>query len=345
MPVTTRSEERASANRALRAQRRTLQRAQVATSTTRRTGNFESVAASGETAASAASSTSTVSLPLRDAAAVVSSERPRPSAKRKADTDHTDHNPSSKKMRTESSAQRYNLRSTRARARHAATITPKAAAARHINFDESSSCASVLADWNDQDDNDTKLPSGVLDIYSKSAGKATCSCRFDISFFNDTLMATQHLLDYGREYTESLHSSERKQVEEIYGKAALLLGGGDDDASDNGLSYRPRPLPPTALALERTTDMLPHQPFINTKMRSVLVNWMIELGSEYHISSHAFHLSVTLLDAILARGPTREQFQHYSRVSHEESDEDESFDWEIVHRSEFQALGWYVERL
>jgi len=48
------------------------------------------------------------------------------------------------------------------------------------------------------------------------------------------------------------------------------------------------------------------QPQLTPKMRSILVDWMIELSEHFSFSSSTLHLAVTLVDRVLASGPLGE---------------------------------------
>jgi hypothetical protein len=79
------------------------------------------------------------------------------------------------------------------------------------------------------------------------------------------------------------------------------------------------------------------QPYLSPKMREVLIHWLVEVGQEYKVSETAFHLSVSILDHLLLKGPTQDELD-----SCDDKDEDVGDRWFLVLRSEFQAVGWYV---
>lgn len=82
---------------------------------------------------------------------------------------------------------------------------------------------------------------------------------------------------------------------------------------------------------------LPRQPLLTSQMRAILVNWLVEVATEYPISDNALHLAITLLDRILLQGPAE------GAVVVEQYDENkEPF---LIAPSEFQAVGWYVRSL
>lgn len=108
--------------------------------------------------------------------------------------------------------------------------------------------------------------------------------------------------------------------------------------------------------LEEAAGNLKRQPYINARMRAVLVSWLVEVGTEYDISDQAFHLAITLLDLMLAKGPTdvkaweetcrrRSLRPAYNDDSsdHDSGDATAEPDCFVVQRGAFQAFGWYVQ--
>lgn len=106
--------------------------------------------------------------------------------------------------------------------------------------------------------------------------------------------------------------------------------------------------------LERPRDKLLTQPYVTERMRAVLISWLVEVSTEYNCSTAAYHLAISLLDQVLACGPTRNQLLNWLEWSDEIAGDDEDCDyeepdwkpeWFVVLRKHFQALGWYVSRL
>lgn len=247
----------------------------------------------------------------------------------------------------------YNLRRTTARKKTSAAITPApATVARQIRFEAAAN------------EPETSLPDGIVNIYDARqlpAVKPFCACPSDKSLMDGTFLAFAHIATYGDEYGESLKAKETAQMEALRkllpgGVLASLPsnssdfesmedsndddsrldtpGGGDDSKSRN----QPRVLYsglPTALGSPAQT-MLPRQPLLNARMRTVLVNWLIEVFTEYKVSSDTFHLAVSIMDKILLKGPTPEEMESSG------DDSDDESRWFLVPRSNFQALGWYV---
>jgi hypothetical protein len=336
---------------------------------------------SSESSSCAASSSSATTVTLRSArvsptaAVIISSEKPKrardpsPSAKKKArrSTDTTT-------TTTSASCEvpRYNLRSTSARKnRVVATVTPRMAA-RELQFSSPSPASSSTTT---KTKSTSELPTGVVDIYCRPTTRC-CKCPVDTA----QELVLHHLGAYGREFTEAMHESERVQVSHTFGPRALgpyhfqqyLKDAKDDDLEEDevdyygdedddqlkitNLRYRQRALALTETRthfLDSEHNLLPRQPYVTSKMRSILVNWMVELGTEYAVSSQAFHLAVTLLDTMLALGPTNtEYFTSWYGTEEQENnrtwgicEQEDNQAWGITQREEFQALGWYVSLL
>ena len=218
------------------------------------------------------------------------------------------------------------------------------------------------------------LPPGVVDIFDRSLcmGKAE-SCNIGSSYFPhcesfhlDGLLSHSYLTHYGREYSVLLRLQEAREWMDLREtqasfrrpKPVYFLGGTgkpefreedsvasdcsenldvleDDEFSDASSDnetrthkvsrYRPR---------RDLSDRLPYQPHLTVQMRRILVQWMSEVVQEFTLSEATYHLAVTLLDQLLARGPSLSIDP--SNIS---GDKKKLF---LVLRSEFQALGWYV---
>ena len=128
-------------------------------------------------------------------------------------------------------------------------------------------------------------------------------------------------------------------------------GGNDGNANDSNIRVNRRNKKKmsnkSSSSLFESTQPLPRQPFVTPKMRSILINWMVEVSQEYNVSEDAFHLAVTLLDLMLLRGPTKQQLEDdYDGSDSEDSDEEvcisrsKSRAWFLIRRADFQAIGW-----
>jgi len=126
----------------------------------------------------------------------------------------------------------------------------------------------------------------------------------------------------------SAHSNRRLNLQEIFGVAA------EDGGLGQAIVREQRPHP--AVRNDASEAMI-RQPYLSPKMRSILIHWLVEVGQEYKVSDAAFHLSVSLLDHLLLKGPTKEELDE-----RDENDDARDIPWFLVNRSDFQAVGWYV---
>lgn len=103
-------------------------------------------------------------------------------------------------------------------------------------------------------------------------------------------------------------------------------------------------LTPISLRFSAVSDSEPLacQPNITPKMRGILVNWLVEVSMEYKVSVEAFHLSISILDTLLARGATRNE----NAIGYENDDDSDNTDNDsmreggfVIRRADFQAVG------
>jgi hypothetical protein len=87
--------------------------------------------------------------------------------------------------------------------------------------------------------------------------------------------------------------------------------------------------------LESSSDHLPKQPWVTSRMRATTVCWLIEVAMEFNISDEAFHVAISILDRVFRSGVTSEQYQA-------NPDYDWDADFFCVKICELQALGWYA---
>lgn len=79
------------------------------------------------------------------------------------------------------------------------------------------------------------------------------------------------------------------------------------------------------------------QPELTTKMRAILVDWLIELSVEYELHQNTVHLAVALVDKALDCGVSDEDYLYPTQ---ETTDSNESTERFLVTRDMFQCLGW-----
>jgi hypothetical protein len=265
---------------------------------------------------------------------------------------------SQKKARSSASvetARTYNLRSAK-RAPPAAisTVTP-GTLVRQLDFQESRRSSSSI-ESNANVNATEELPEGVVDIFSTRPAIQSCTCLHDVSFQQNSSLGFSHIANYGKEYGEILREKEAKEMWDLHTALPPLSTSTDTDSDDSDeesrpgtprpgtvLKYRPRnlSLKESRSGPSENIEKLPRQPLLSPKMRSILVNWLVEVSQEYKVSADGYHLAITLLDLILTRGPTAQQLAELDIEDSDDEDEEESKVF-LVLRNEFQALGWYV---
>ena len=264
---------------------------------------------------------------------------------------------SQKKARSSASARTYNLRSAK-RAPPAAisTVTP-GTLVRQLDFQESRQRSSSI-ESNLNANATVALPEGVVDIFATRPAVQSCTCLHDVNFQQNSSLGFSHIANYGKEYGQILREKEAKEMWDLHTAlpSQSTDGSNDTDSDDSDEESRPgTPRPGTVLKYRprnlsmresrsgpsENIEKLPRQPLLSPKMRSILVNWLVEVSQEYKVSADGYHLAITLLDLILTRGPTA---QHLTDLDIEDSDDEDEVESKVflVLRNEFQALGWYV---
>ena len=249
---------------------------------------------------------------------------------------------------------RYSLRSsTRSQGRQglsvaadihpAASITPA-----RINFDPAASAESDDVHIQQGTTNISSSASRVVNIYSSNT--VSCRCR-QLTQSQANILATSFNLTYGEEYIRLMREREMGQLEHHFSLKAEAASISTLITRAGGIprGFRPSragtPVPGSVHAsvsmqdfdpqiiLVGDSDHLPRQPDILAKNRKVVVQWLSEVALEYKLSQFAYHLSISLVDAMLSAGPSPEDLDDLS-------DEDEDFF--LLKRTDFQALAWYV---
>ena len=188
------------------------------------------------------------------------------------------------------------------------------------------------------------LPDGVANIYPHDDDKV-CTC--DENHCSSRSLSHSYLRHYGQEYSQSLRDWEDAYFvhPETGGHSSASSSSSSSSSpssqEDDGLSHRATPPRRVNYVNRRIADTeqhstessvssqaLLHQPHLSEKMREVLVDWMIELSEEYHLSTKTLHLTIALLNRALERGE-------------EESDDTGVMPF-VIGREMFQCLGWYV---
>jgi Cyclin, N-terminal domain len=210
-----------------------------------------------------------------------------------------------------------------------ATVTPAAPRVR-LDYSLSIAAAGIRS----------RLPDDVVDIFDTTTtdgeddALAALSSVWETSDESMRNYVTDFLRTYGPEYYRQIYEQEEQEFQE------------DDDTNDGpvwSLEQFHMTDPPTELE-----QSLPCQPLLTVKMRHVLIAWLAEVTAEFKLSQCAYHLAVSLLNELLRRGPTLQQYKEEQDmirsglVSDDEDDDvEEHF---LIKPRNFQAVGWYVGR-
>ena len=142
-----------------------------------------------------------------------------------------------------------------------------------------------------------------------------------------TSRRTSHKSESSRSSNSSSSSSKHTPLPnaKFYPRELDLLNPSSSPLSEDGDDS-------LAAAAAPATVTLARQPELTVAMRTMLVNWMVEVCKEYSISDDALHLAVTLVDRALLMGPTDDQYDEW--------DGHRTTDFLVIPKSSFQALGW-----
>lgn len=182
------------------------------------------------------------------------------------------------------------------------------------------------------------LPDGVVHIFNPRDDAKLCAC--DENHCSSQSLSHTFLRQYGQEYAQTLQDWEcayfpPKTTATVDGSSiASSASSFRGDASSLSQLTPPGRVNYVigSLAAEEehsldpsiSSQLLRHQPHLSEKMRAVLVDWLIELSEEYHLSPRTLHLAITLINRSLEFG---------------NGDESEGEPL-VIERDMFQCLGW-----
>mmetsp|Transcript_6918 Transcript_6918/g.14414 ORF Transcript_6918/g.14414 Transcript_6918/m.14414 type:complete len:662 (+) Transcript_6918:41-2026(+) len=167
--------------------------------------------------------------------------------------------------------------------------------------------------------NSPPLPPGVIDIdtfhhqccshslishcgYSWVTSQRRCHCEIDANHNTSESYSQAYLGSYGQErYTTKL--TEEWKAEQWCLDRAISERTAQVERMKQGLEPRwdVRNLPPHfQTQLKVHLDYMFRQPHINTDMRAILMDWLVELAEEYKLTSETLFLSGMLVDRSLA---------------------------------------------
>ena len=237
-----------------------------------------------------------------------------------------------------------------------ATVTP-AAPRRQIDFRQS----------------DVSVPAGVVNIYPGPEDESKCLCptQPQRTTLGSCSLGNLFLVQYGPEQLEAIREKEnrefpwndrgqRSKLSPSQNSPASSLTSAaqtdqeqDDEDGDLITSLLTHTTDHAgALFLESNEDTFDSQPLLTPRMRAVLVSWLLEVGMEFNISDTAFHLAVSILDALLRakkRGDWQDIRFWVAQGGAKDNESDDISPWErrrnrdkkwIIKKEDLQAIGW-----
>ena len=194
----------------------------------------------------------------------------------------------------------------------------------------------------------SSLPEGVVDLYpTKKNFKGSCRCdRDDCSF---QAITASYVRSYGKEYWQNMKKSEVPIITLPSPDCNASSSVFSPESSNSSLSVRATPEYKRdwvylntdvvkATQPAESAQYVAYQPDLTPKMRSILVDWIIELSEHFSFGPTTLHLAVTLVDKVLSCGP----------LSMDDTDDDDDSDSEdgesktncfLISRERFQLLG------
>jgi hypothetical protein len=210
-----------------------------------------------------------------------------------------------------------------------------------------------------------KLPTGVINVFPTNNDQSRCCCptQPQRTTLTSCDIAQVFLSQYGGENLIYLQEKERREYpsksltsQQTFKTPSaplmLLLSAQtsqEDEIAIKLAGYLSPPsggvseakfLPPSGVVakaefLENSSNYLPKQPWVTTRMRAKTVSWLVEVTVDLNISEKAFHVAISILDRVFRSGAAAEQY----RANPE-------YDWDAdffcIRICELQALGWYV---
>lgn len=167
--------------------------------------------------------------------------------------------------------------------------------------------------------NDTPLPPGVIDIdtfhhqcctysllshygYSWVTSQRRCHCDVDANHNTPKCYSQAYLGVYGQErYTTNLVEEwrvEQKCLDRVIREQRRNVQMDRMKRNHHNLPINNQNNLPTNL--EGHLNYISRQPHINTDMRAILMDWLVELAEEYKLTSETLFLSGMLVDRSLA---------------------------------------------
>jgi hypothetical protein len=193
------------------------------------------------------------------------------------------------------------------------------------------------------------VPDGVVDLYA--SGCISCACMCNQDDCSAESVTASYIRSYGKEYWQNLKDTEAPAISPPTPDSHVSKSSVFSLRSSNA-SYATAETPElkrdwvhintSAIKPSQPTESaqyLPYQPDLTPKMRSILVDWIIELSEHFNFGPTTLHLAVTLVDKVLACGPLS-MTEDSDGDESESDDEDESkTNCFLISRERFQLLG------
>ncbi|KAL3797374.1 hypothetical protein HJC23_010500 [Cyclotella cryptica] len=127
------------------------------------------------------------------------------------------------------------------------------------------------------------------DGYSWLSSTIRCPCRLDSDHNSSECLSECYYGHYGGERWErDGWGTERWWLEATAGAAATTTTTGAEEEEDERIA--------------RHLDYMTRQPHLNSGMRAILMDWLVEMSMEYGLHCETVYLSVVIVDRVLACG-------------------------------------------
>jgi cyclin A len=199
---------------------------------------------------------------------------------------------------------------------------------------------------------DTSLPRGVVDLYSSKLAAQKISCKCGEEHCSSEALSASFVHSYGKEYWQIMKDNEEPAVVppspvSSSSKSSSFLS--PRSSCDSSIFSHETPdhrrswvyidtSCVEATQPKESTKFLHYQPELTPKMRSILVDWVIELSEHFHFGPSALHLAITLVDKVLACGPLSMDDEDWSD-DHDYDEIDSNTNCFLISRERFQLLG------
>jgi hypothetical protein len=193
------------------------------------------------------------------------------------------------------------------------------------------------------------LPDGVVDLYAAGCLSCACMCNQDDSSAES--VTANYIRSYGKEYWQNLKDTEEPAISPSSPDSHVSRSAVFSPRSSNS-SYATAETPElkrdwvyfntSAVKASQpieSAQYLPYQPDLTPKMRSILVDWIIELSEHFNFGPTTLHLAVTLVDKVLACGPLSMTDDSDGDESGSDDEDESKTNCFLISRERFQLLG------